>query len=360
MSSIVVDRVTRRFGQTIAVNDVSLSAEEGEFLVLLGPSGCGKSTTLRLIAGLEEPDEGRILIGGRDVTRDPPSRRAISMVFQSYALFPHLDVRENIVFGLKVRKVAAREREERLSHVAGLVGLTDYLDRKPSQLSGGQRQRVALARAVIAENPVCLMDEPLSNLDAKLRHEMRIEIRALQRRLDITLVYVTHDQAEAMSMADKVVLMRDGRVEQEDTPEMLYKRPATAFAAGFVGTPPMNILDVGRLPDDIRQTAGITGTGADARVGIRPEAITLADPGKGTAATLASLDYLGADTIVTADMAGQEVTVRVNGHLRGRPGDALALEWMQSDVHHFDREGRRADARPDRSEPRRMASGAQP
>jgi len=360
MSSIVVDRVTKRYGQTTAVDDVSLSAESGEFLVLLGPSGCGKSTTLRLIAGLEEPDEGRILIGGKDVTRDPPSRRAISMVFQSYALFPHLDVRENIVFGLKVRKVPAREREERLAKVASLVGLSDYLGRKPAQLSGGQRQRVALARAVIAENPVCLMDEPLSNLDAKLRHEMRIEIRALQQRLGITLIYVTHDQAEAMSMADKVVLMRDGKVEQEDTPEMLYKRPITAFAASFVGTPPMNILDIDRLPDDARREAGLASQGGDARIGIRPEAISLGEKGNGIPATLGALDYLGADTIVTAEMGGQNVTVRVNGHMRGSPGDAVTLNWDEADVHHFDREGRRADARPDRSESRRVASGGQP
>jgi sn-glycerol 3-phosphate transport system ATP-binding protein len=187
--------------------------------VLLGPSGCGKSTTLRLIAGLEQPDSGTIKIGGADVTDRTPAQRKIAMVFQSYALFPHLSVAENIVFGLRVRRVGRAERDARLKRVADIVGLANLLDRKPSQLSGGQRQRVALGRAIIAEGRVCLMDEPLSNLDAKLRHEMRTEIRGLQQRLGITMVYVTHDQTEAMTMADRVVLMHDGRVEQNGTPE---------------------------------------------------------------------------------------------------------------------------------------------
>src|SRR5262249_23646335 len=187
------------------------------------------STTLRLIAGLEEPTDGRIEIAGRDVTKVPPSDRRISMVFQSYALFPHLNVAENIVFGLKVRKVARAERDERLKRVADLVNLTPYLERKPGQLSGGQRQRVALARAIVAEQPVCLMDEPLSNLDAQLRHEMRLEIRALQQRLGMTMVYVTHDQIEAMTMADRVILMRDGEIEQIGPPGELYKAPASTF-----------------------------------------------------------------------------------------------------------------------------------
>jgi len=212
MSDIALEGASKHYGTARAVDDVSFEAAAGSFLVLLGPSGCGKSTTLRLIAGLEEPTAGRVRIGGRDVTRDPPSSRHISMVFQSYALFPHLDVAENIVFGLKVRGVAAGERRRRLQRVAELVGLGGLLKRRPAQLSGGQRQRVALARAIIAENPVCLMDEPLSNLDAQLRHEMRVEIRALQQRLGMTVIYVTHDQIEAMSMADRIVLMRDGAV----------------------------------------------------------------------------------------------------------------------------------------------------
>ena len=242
MSTIELAGVTKAWGGTVAVDDVSFTVEEGSFVVLLGPSGCGKSTTLRMIAGLETVSAGRVLIAGRDVTDSPPSERNISMVFQSYALFPHLDVAENIVFGLRVRKTPAAERAKRLARVAETVGLSELLGRKAAQLSGGQRQRVALARAIIAENPICLMDEPLSNLDAKLRHDMRGEIRGLQQRLGMTVVYVTHDQSEAMSMADKVILLRDGRVVQAGAPDQLYERPANVFTAGFIGTPPMNLL----------------------------------------------------------------------------------------------------------------------
>src|SRR5204862_921968 len=234
--------VTKHFGRVKAVDDVSFRAATGKFVVLLGPSGCGKSTLLRLVAGLEEVSEGKVLIDGRDVTALDPTKRRISMVFQSYALFPHLTVAENIVFGLKVRRLPADQREKRLERVAELGGLTERLDHKPQQLSGGQRQRVALARAIVSQNPVCLMDEPLSNLDAQLRHDMRVEIRALQQRLGMTVVYVTHDQVEAMSMADRVVLLREGRIEQEGAPEDLYSRPATTFAARFIGTPGMNLV----------------------------------------------------------------------------------------------------------------------
>src|SRR5437868_7598938 len=232
MSAIELHDVVKSWGPARAVDGVSFEAAEGSLLVLLGPSGCGKSTTLRLVAGLEQPDSGTIMIGGADVTHLTPAQRKIAMVFQSYALFPHLSVAENIVFGLRVRRVSRAERDERLQRVAEIVGLGQLLERKPSQLSGGQRQRVALGRAIIAEARVCLMDEPLSNLDAKLRHEMRIEIRALQQRLGITMVYVTHDQTEAMTMADRIVLMRDGRIEQNGSPEELYSRPATAFKIG--------------------------------------------------------------------------------------------------------------------------------
>ncbi len=246
MSAIAVEKISKVWGDTAAVDGISFEAPEGEFTVLLGPSGCGKSTTLRLIAGLEDLTAGRIVIGGRDVTDSPPAGRDLSMVFQSYALFPHLNVAENILFGLKVRGVSKAERDERLRRTADLLGLTALLDRRPSQLSGGQQQRVALGRAIIAEKPVCLMDEPLSNLDAKLRHAMRQEIRGLQRKLGISMVYVTHDQAEAMSMADRVVLLRDGRIEQNAAPETIYQRPASTFVARFIGTPPMNIIQLDR------------------------------------------------------------------------------------------------------------------
>jgi sn-glycerol 3-phosphate transport system ATP-binding protein len=293
-------------------------AEEGSLLVLLGPSGCGKSTTLRLIAGLEQPDSGTVTIGGADVTHLTPAARGIAMVFQSYALFPHLSVAENIVFGLRVRRVSRADRDARLKRVADIVGLSQLLDRKPSQLSGGQRQRVALGRAIIAEARVCLMDEPLSNLDAKLRHEMRVEIRALQQRLGMTMVYVTHDQTEAMTMADRVVLMRDGHVEQNGSPEELYSRPATAFTARFIGTPPMNLIESGART-----------------IGIRPEHIRIVSQ-DGRAARVSSVEHLGADSIVLCELDGQAISVRQDGFSRAVSGDEIGLAWAATDEHQFD------------------------
>jgi len=341
MAAIELIEVTKRWGEMTAVDRVSFRVEDGEFMVLLGPSGCGKSTTLRMIAGLEETGAGRILIGGEDVTDAPPAKRRVSMVFQNYALFPHLNVAENILFGLKVRKVAAAERGRRLAAVAELVGLADLLDRKPSQLSGGQRQRVALARAIIAENGICLMDEPLSNLDAKLRHDMRIEIRALQRRLGMTVVYVTHDQTDAMSMADRIILIRGGRIEQEGTPDALYDRPASTFAASFIGTPPMNLL---ALADGVEGAtlAGseipvLDGPGGDFVFGIRPEHVVLSTDDHGVRATLTAADYLGADTIVSARIGSQQLLARVPGRFRVAPDQAARLSWAAENVHLFDR-----------------------
>src|SRR3954451_6991202 len=281
MSAIRLDRVVKSWGAARAVDGISLEAEAGSLLVLLGPSGCGKSTTLRLIAGLETPDSGVIEIGDRDVTNETPARRGTAMVFQSYALFPHLSVAENIIFGLKVRRVPRAERDTRLKRAAGMLGLEKLLDRKPSQLSGGQQQRVALGRAIVAEKPVCLMDEPLSNLDAQLRGEMRREIRALQRRLGITMVYVTHDQTEAMTMADRVVLLRAGRIEQNGAPVNLYEDPANTFVARFIGTPPMNLLhlEAGRGGAVIAGTDGpvvLEARRAGGMLGVRPEHMQLA------------------------------------------------------------------------------------
>jgi sn-glycerol 3-phosphate transport system ATP-binding protein len=338
MSAIALDHVSKSWGPTRAVDAVSLTAEEGALLVLLGPSGCGKSTTLRLIAGLEQLDSGTITIGGEDVTHLTPAQRKISMVFQSYALFPHLSVAENIVFGLRVRRVSRAERDERLKRVADIVGLGHLLQRKPSQLSGGQRQRVALGRAIIAEARVCLMDEPLSNLDAKLRHEMRTEIRALQQRLGITMVYVTHDQTEAMTMADRVVLMRDGRIEQNGSPEELYNRPETAFAARFIGTPPMNLIPQG-----------------DRLIGIRPEHINIVSQ-EGHAARVKAVEHLGADSVVLCEIEGQPVAVRQDGFSKANPGDEVRLAWDVGHEHRFDQKsGRRLDSAA--NETRRFASG---
>src|SRR4029077_8059556 len=231
-----------RWGSTRALDGISIEVAPGSFTVLLGPSGCGKTTCLRIVAGLETASEGRIEIAGRDVTNLPPAARGVAMVFQSYALFPHLSVAENIVFGLKARRVRPPERARRLARAVEILGIAHLLERRPGQLSGGQQQRVALGRAIVAEAPVCLMDEPLSNLDAQLRADMRREILALQRRLDITMLYVTHDQTEAMGMADQIVLLRDGHIEQDAAPADVYARPATSFAASFIGTPPMNLF----------------------------------------------------------------------------------------------------------------------
>jgi sn-glycerol 3-phosphate transport system ATP-binding protein len=339
MSEIVLERVSKRYGSVRAVDGVSLRAESGKFLVLLGPSGCGKSTILRLLAGLEEPSEGRILIGGRDVTRLAPDQRRVSMVFQSYALFPHLSVAENIVFGLKVRRLPKPERNARLARVTELVGLSEQLSRKPAQLSGGQRQRVALARAIVAENKICLMDEPLSNLDAQLRHGMRVEIRALQQRLDMTVVYVTHDQIEAMSMADRIVLMREGRIEQEGTPEELYERPATIFAARFIGTPAMNLVALEDGPDGavIRggREAVLRGSGSGLTFGVRPEHVRLVDAG-GVSAEVTNAEYHGADTIITARVGRESLLARVPGQLRLAAGSRVRLGWDSGSAHVFD------------------------
>jgi sn-glycerol 3-phosphate transport system ATP-binding protein len=320
VSAIAVRHISKAWGASRAVDDVSFEVAEGTLAVLLGPSGCGKSTTLRLIAGLETASAGQILIGGRDVTALPPVSRNIAMVFQSYALFPHLSVAENIVFGLKVRRVAAAERAARLERVAELLGLGELLERKPSQLSGGQQQRVALGRAIIAEKPVCLMDEPLSNLDAQLRGEMRREIRALQQKLGMTMVYVTHDQTEAMTMADQVILLQNGRVEQDAPPAEIYARPASAFAARFVGTPPMNLL---RL-DEIRGRL----------IGVRPEDVTLGDTGM--PARVLAVEYLGPDTIVTCAAGAETVAVRAPGRIELTEGKTTHLSWAVSAQHVFD------------------------
>ena len=348
VSSIRLESVAKHWETARAVDGISFGAETGEFVVLLGPSGCGKSTTLRLIAGLDTPTSGRILIAGRDVTRAPPAERGIAMVFQSYALFPHLTVEENIVFGLKVRKVQAADRARRLAKVAELLGLAALLRRKPSQLSGGQQQRVALGRAIIAEQPVCLMDEPLSNLDAQLRGEMRREIRSLQQRLGITMVYVTHDQTEAMTMADRVVLMKDGRIEQVGTPDELYNAPRTAFTAGFIGAPPMNLVPLEGGPGAWRfagtdAAAPYAGT-EPATFGVRPEDLGLSDEG-GMPAIVDSVEYLGADSLVAAKVGAAPILVRVPRHAPFAAGERIRVTWKPEHRHLFStRTGERISA----------------
>lgn len=322
--------LVKRWPGGAALDNVSFSVAAGEFAVLLGPSGCGKSTCLRIAAGLEQPDAGRVEIGGRDVTDLPPAQRGVAMVFQSYALFPHLSVAENIVFGLRARKVPGAERGRSMDAAASMLGLGPFLARKPAQLSGGQQQRVALGRAVVAQARICLMDEPLSNLDAQLRADMRREILALQRRLGMTMLYVTHDQTEAMAMADQVVLLRNGRVEQDAPPATLYAEPTTRFAAGFIGTPPMNLLPAAAL--------GPAPAGATS-VGIRPEALRIGQGG--LPCTVEHAEYLGADTNVAVVLAGVRVVARVPGRVALADGCAVTLGFDPAERHFFDTDGSR-------------------
>jgi sn-glycerol 3-phosphate transport system ATP-binding protein len=321
--------LVKRWPGGTALDGVDVTVAAGRFAVLLGPSGCGKTTCLRIAAGLEQPDSGRVYIGGRDVTALPPAARGVAMVFQSYALFPHLSVAENIVFGLRARRVPPPERARRLAEAASMLGLDKLLDRRPGQLSGGQQQRVALGRAVVAQAGVCFMDEPLSNLDAQLRADMRREILLLQRRLGITMLYVTHDQTEAMGMADQVVLLRAGRVEQDAPPADLYAKPATKFAAGFIGTPPMNLLPADAL--------GTAPAGAQT-VGIRPEAVQLERDGR--PAQVEHAEYLGADTNLTLSLGSNATLIaRIPGRITLQPGAQVTIGCAPDDLHFFDPAG---------------------
>ena len=329
-SQIHIENVSRLFSQTVALDDVSVPLSKGEFSVLLGPSGCGKSTLLRLIAGLDRQTSGSIRIGGADVADHSPSMRNLSMVFQSYALFPHLTVAENILFGLKVRRVSKAERASRLDRVAEMMGLPHLLGRKPSELSGGQQQRVALARAVISERPICLMDEPLSNLDAKLRADMRVELRAIQQKLGLTVVYVTHDQIEAMTMADKIIVMNSGRIEQVGTPEEVYARPATVFTAGFIGTPPMNLFPAGLFDG---QGGVPSGLAEGHLIGLRPEDLTVA--ASGPQAKVLGIEYLGADRMVSARLGETDFIMRTPASAPPPP-QQFALGWATERLSVFD------------------------
>ena len=349
MPEIRIERLAKHFGASVAVDEVSFTVEDGSMAVLLGPSGCGKSTTLRLVAGLETASSGHILVDGKDVTALPPPARGLAMVFQSYALFPHLDVARNITFGLEVRRVPAAERQRRLRAAAALLGLEGLLARKPAQLSGGQQQRVALARAIVAEARLCLMDEPLSNLDAKLRQEMRKEIRELQRRLGMTMLYVTHDQVEAMTMADRIVLLKEGRIEQVGTPAELYGRPASLFAASFLGSPPMSLLAL----EDGPEGAVVAGSsacvlpglpGRDRILGLRPEAVRLRREG-GHPAVIESVEFLGADSHLACRIGSERLLVRASGLIDLAPGAGIGVDWAAQAVHLFDaRSGRRIEA----------------
>ena len=337
MSFLTLNNVTRQWGGEGGVRDVSLSLPKGKFLSILGPSGCGKSTLLRLISGLEAPQHGTICVDGVDVTAKPASDRNLSIVFQSYALFPHLNVAENIVFGLKVRRIDRAERAKRLQDALEMTGLVGLEARKPAQLSGGQRQRVALARAAVAQKPLCLMDEPLSNLDAKLRNSVRRDIRQLSRKLGLTVVYVTHDQSEAMSLSDQVILMNAGRIEQVGTPQELYAEPASVFAAQFIGEPPMAIV----------QGAAI-GLAPDACIGIRPESIQIVPAGQGDlCAIIEDFEFVGDETRISFEHPGCEgLIARLPGTQAHHIGETLSLSLPQDKRLLFNMQTRKLEKEP--------------
>jgi multiple sugar transport system ATP-binding protein len=338
MTSLTLSDVRKCFGRTEVIRGVDLSIDDGEFVVFVGPSGCGKSTLLRMISGLEDITSGELRIGGRRVNEVPPARRGVAMVFQSYALYPHLTVRDNMGFGLKVRKVPADERVRRVSDAARTLKLEPLLDRYPRELSGGQRQRVAIGRAIVGNPDVFLFDEPLSNLDAELRVHMRSEIASLHKRLGNTMIYVTHDQIEAMTLADKIVVLRDGLVEQVGTARELYERPGNVFVAQFIGSPKMNILPVGSV------LGALPGRPENAsHVGMRPEDLKLTDSGSGLVSGKVLIsEYTGASSLLHVELAGGEVFLVAHEGQAPAAGAALGLTISPDRLHFFNRAGRRA------------------
>ncbi|MED1603578.1 sn-glycerol-3-phosphate ABC transporter ATP-binding protein UgpC [Alkalihalophilus marmarensis] len=354
MRNVELQNVCKSYDQkSFAVEDINVEIKEGEFFILVGPSGCGKSTLLRMIAGLEEISAGRLLLGEKEANHLDPSKRELSMVFQNYALYPHLSVEENILFGLKVKKIKKEERMRRCLEAADLLGLTDYLKRKPRELSGGQRQRVALARAVVSQAPICLMDEPLSNLDAKLRGQMRLEIRQLQRRLGTTMIYVTHDQVEAMTMGDRMMILKDGKVQQVGTPLDIYNHPANEFVATFIGAPPMNLIDgvvdeLGNVVVGNRELVIPVGfsskeikAGGHVKLGLRPEHISHA-PVKGSDLTVevevVNSEVLGNESIISFHLAGEVWRAKWAGQWPMPANNRVNVVFAQHELHLFDAE----------------------
>jgi multiple sugar transport system ATP-binding protein len=329
MGRITLERVSKAFGPHTVIPGADLEIEDGSFVVFVGPSGCGKTTLLRMIAGLEDVSGGRILIDGANVVDVPPARRGLSMVFQSYALYPHMSVRGNIAFGLKMAGLPRAEIARKVEAAAATLNLTSYLDRKPRELSGGQRQRVAIGRAIVREPKAFLFDEPLSNLDAALRVQMRQEVTRLQRQLATTAIYVTHDQVEAMTMADRIVVLNAGRIEQYGTPLDLYEQPANLFVAGFIGSPRMNLIG---------QEAA-AGYGA-ATIGVRPEHIRVGRDGEGWEGTVRAAEHLGSDTFLYVDASGiGSITARYIGEIGIREGDRVRLQADPAHIHRFDKDG---------------------
>ncbi|MEC9431668.1 MAG: ABC transporter ATP-binding protein [Pseudomonadota bacterium] len=329
MGAITLENVVKRFGEAQVIHGVDLEIRDGEFVVFVGPSGCGKSTLLRLIAGLEDVSDGRIVIDGQDATDLPPSKRRLAMVFQSYALYPHMTVAKNIAFPLKMAGMAKDEIDAKVRGAAKTLNLTDYLDRKPGQLSGGQRQRVAIGRAIVREPSAFLFDEPLSNLDAALRVNMRLEISELHQSLATTMIYVTHDQVEAMTMADKIVVLQGGRIEQVGSPLELYRNPRNKFVAGFIGSPAMNLIEG---PEAER--AGAT------TIGVRPEHFRLSHEAGQWRGRVGVAEHLGSDTFLHVEVEGVgPVTARATGEFEARHGDAVFLTPEDGRLYRFGPDG---------------------
>lgn len=329
MGQITLKKVRKAFGDAEIIPGADLEIKDGEFIVFVGPSGCGKSTLLRMIAGLEDTTSGQIIIDGKDVSNVGPSERGLAMVFQSYALYPHMSVRNNIAFPLKMAKMPQSDIDAKVAHAAKTLNLTDYLDRKPGQLSGGQRQRVAIGRAIVREPQAFLFDEPLSNLDAALRVNMRVFIMQLHQNLRTTMIYVTHDQVEAMTMADRIVVLNKGNIEQVGSPLELYNKPRTLFVAGFIGSPKMNFIEGPEAAELKAHT-----------IGIRPEHIDII-AGKGTwDATVLLTEHLGSDSFLHVDAEGMgRLVVRAPGDFAGKPGDKIALKPQAGRLHRFDSAG---------------------
>lgn len=345
MASLSVRSVVKMFGELQVLKSISLEVEEGEFTVLVGPSGCGKSTLLRMLAGLDEVSSGEIWIGSTMVNDLSPMERDIAMVFQSYALYPHMTVAENMSFNLRLKKVPAREIAEKVKKASEILGLQDLLDRRPKQLSGGQRQRVAMGRCIVRDPAVFLFDEPLSNLDAKLRVKMRAEIKELHQRLKTTTIYVTHDQIEALTMADKIVVMRSGNVEQIGKPLDLYDRPVNKFVAGFIGSPSMNFID-GKVVGDKFSVASSDltlslpkGVEKCATYGVRPEHLVL--DSDGLPVTIQVVEPMGSETQIIGHIANTEVTLLIRERIDVNPGDTINVSPIISQVHLFDELGER-------------------
>jgi multiple sugar transport system ATP-binding protein len=341
MARITLTNLTKRWGEAIAVDDQSLTVEDGTFMVLLGPSGCGKTTTMRMIAGLETPTSGRILFDADDVTEVPTRSRDIAMVFQNYGLYPHMSVAENIGYPLKLRGIARGERSRLVADAAAKVELGPYLDRMPAALSGGQRQRVALARAIVRRPRVFLMDEPLSNLDAKLRVTMRAEIKHLQHALAVTTVYVTHDQIEAMTLADRVAVMDRGRIRQLGPPGEIYDTPADSFVAGFIGSPAMNLIDGDVAAGQFRApgiAVAVPSTDGPVTLGVRPEDLTLAEPATAPIqGSVFAVEPTGDAVLLTLTVGPTRIAARVPREWRAREGERVGLAPDAARIHLFDR-----------------------